>query len=215
MSVLYLCHTHTEMSIPNANLCFGFISDTKPARGLVRVEFRDETDEGSTEEGGTDKPLVSNWIPISVRKTKYDKETFPYDIGEQVWCVMDEFLEYGIVGGSLCSDEDLPDGAGDDIFRTLFKDGSYEQFDRSSGDRSLFYKGTYKVSTDAGALYRMQDKHIIKNASETWATLLKDILDFLQSAIYTNGSGPATMVDPGSITQLTLLKTRAAALFQA
>lgn len=171
------------------HLKFGFISDIDPANGLVKVAFPDETDEGGTADGGTDKPLVSDWLPISTRKSLKDKETFPFDVDEHVWCIMDEYLEYGICCGALFNETDLPDGAGEDIYRLLYKDGSYEQFDRSNGNKTVFYKGTYLMKTDAGAEIEMTDKVKFKTGSESLHDLLKDMLTYITQATFTNGAG--------------------------
>lgn len=176
---------HTNITV---NLSFGYISDIDPSTGRVKVEFREHTDEGSLE-GSIDKTLVSDWIPISVRKSLKDKETFPYDVNEHVWCIMDEYLEYGVCCGSLYNDTDAPDGAGLDIHRLLFKDGSYEQLDRSSGNKTVFYKGYYQASTNGGAIHKMDSKHKIDTGSESLHTLLKDIVTKIGLMTFTNGGG--------------------------
>lgn len=172
------------------NLVFGYISDIDPTNGLVKVEFADHTDEGAID-GGVDKTLVSDWIPISTRKSLKDKHTFPYDVNEHVWCIMDEYLEYGICCGAIFNETDLPNGAGADIYRDFFHGGSYEQLDRSSGNKELFYKGTYKNSTQDGALHQMSDKHKIATSSESLHDLLKDIVTKMAAMSFTNGGGLA------------------------
>jgi phage baseplate assembly protein gpV len=192
------------------NLAFGFISDIDPTNGKVKVTFPDETDEG-TLEGGSDTPLVSDWIPISTRKSLADKETFPYDVNEHVWCIMDEYLEYGVCCGALFNETDLPDGAGADIYRLLYKDGSYEQFDRSAGNKTLFYKGNFKTSTNAGADFEMTNKVKIANSSESAHDLLKDILTKIQAMTFTNGGGITGA--PNNVADFIALGTRVDNLF--
>lgn len=192
------------------NLSFGYISDIDPVNGKVKVEFREETDEGSLE-GGADTPLVSDWLPISIRKSLSDKETFPYDVNEHVWCIMDEHHEYGICCGALFNETDLPDGAGQDIYRLLYKDGSYEMFDRSTGNKDFFYKGSIKASTNAGADFEMTDKVKISNGSENVHTILSDIISKIKLMTFTNGGGLTGATN--NIADFTLLQTRIDNLF--
>lgn len=145
-----------------AHLAYGFISEVIPEKGMARVEFREhDTNEDNS-------PLVSQPMPISVRKSQDDKETFPYDIGEQVWCIMeDENYENGIIGGALYNDEDLPDGAGPDIYRIKFKDGSYVEFDRSSGNYTLHLKGDYILETDGDASVHTDGNTVFNGGSNS------------------------------------------------
>lgn len=166
--------------ICNPHLCFGFISDIDPAKGLVRVEFAEDDDVPDSESDA--KTLVSDWLPVSVKKSLNDKETFPYDVNEHVWCIMDEHCEYGIVGGCLYNTEDVPDGeAGADVFKMLFKDGSFDKLDRSSGD--------WKRSSSAGAFHEIKDKHTITAGTENLRTLLKDMNAAMKAMTFTNTGG--------------------------
>lgn len=184
----------------------GLICDIDPPTGTVRVQFDADDDDADTPTS-----LVSDWLPILVRKAQNDKETFPFDVGEQVCCLMDEFGDTGVCLGALYNSVDAPDGAGDDIYRILYKDGSFEQFDRSAGNKSIFYKGIYDAKTNAGAEHRMQSKHTIKNTAENLATIASDLMDAINAMTFTNGAG--TTGPPNNLATFNLIKTRLSNLF--
>lgn len=153
----------------NAHLAYGFISEVLPDKGMARVEFREhDTNEDS-------KPLVSQPLPVSVRKSQDDKETFPYDIGEHVWCIMEgDGYDNGVIGGALYNATDLPDGAGPDIYRISFKDGSYDEFDRANGNRTIHVTRHARIEAEgdveliAGENIRMQaDTNVLIDADDT------------------------------------------------
>lgn len=81
-------------------LKFGYITEVNADKGTVRVNF-------------TDDGIVSSPLPVSVPASKKDKYSFPFQINEQVWCLMDDNCEYGVVGGAIYSKKDSPPaGAG-------------------------------------------------------------------------------------------------------
>lgn len=198
---------HQELT-DKASLCIGVISDYDPATGYVKVSF-DEDDDDDDVNGVT--ILVTDWIPLLTRRSQNDKEIFPMDIGEQVACIYNWDIEQGVCLGALFNDSDAPDGGGNDIYNILFKDGSSEKFDRSSGDRTLFYKGTYKVSTDGGGEIDVSDKLVIKNSSEDLKTLMTDIVNACIAQTYTNGGG--VTVGPNNTPTFTNFLTRINNLF--
>jgi phage baseplate assembly protein gpV len=191
-----------------AHLYVGLISDTDPAKGKVRVKFDADTDDDDDDNPAV---LVSDWIPFIVRKSQNDKETFPFDINEQVWCVMDEFCEEGIVIGATYNDTDKPDGAGNNIYRILYKDGSYEQFDRSSSIKTNYYKEKLHNETGGGAIHEMTSKHSIKNTSDSVQSIFSDMMDMMKLMTFTNGAG--TTGPANNITVMDSLKTRFNNLF--
>lgn len=79
-------------------LKFGYITELDVTKGMVRVNF-------------TDLGIVSNLLPVSVPASKEDKYSFPFAINEHVWCLMDDNCEFGVVGGAIYSNKDVPDGS--------------------------------------------------------------------------------------------------------
>jgi len=110
---------------------FGVISEVK--KGFVRVAFEDDD-------------IVSNWLPVMVRKSLTDKESWPYEIQEHVFCMMDENCEYGIVQGAVYNDVDTPDaGEAAGIFRKKFSDGTILQYDKGTHEFKADIKGKAKI----------------------------------------------------------------------
>lgn len=175
-----------ELISDKASLSIGVIKAYDPVKGLVQVEFDDEDDDD--DENPT--KLVSDWIPILVRKSQNDKETFPYDEGEQVACLYNWDIDQGVCLGALFNDTDTPDGGGNDIYRILFKDGSYEMFDRVAGNRTLFYKGDFKTSNEAGAEVSTGGAKLkIGNQEDSAKSILKDLIALCKQMTFTNGGG--------------------------
>lgn len=114
---------------------FGFISEVK--KGFVRVSFEDDG-------------IVSAWLPVMVQRSLNDKASWPFEIKEHVFCMMDEHLEYGIVQGAIYSDEDEPDDdEGTGRFRKLFSDGSFIEYDKNTHVLTANIQGKIKaIATD-------------------------------------------------------------------
>lgn len=83
------------------HLRFGIVQDVD--KGKVKVRFEEDD-------------LVSDWLPVSVPQTKSAKIYHKPVVGEHVYCIMDEHMEYGVVGGSVYSDRDAEPNNGDSLF---------------------------------------------------------------------------------------------------
>jgi phage baseplate assembly protein V len=140
-----------------AHLEFGYISNIDTTKGRVRVKL-DADDDVDTE-----NKLVSEWLPVLVRKSLQDKETFPFDVNEHVAVLFeDEHSEKGIVLGAIYDDTILPNGAGADIYRVFFANGDSVQYNRSTGKYDVNLTGDIditggaKVSVDAASEVKIQ-----------------------------------------------------------
>lgn len=110
---------------------FGTISEVK--KGFARVQFADDD-------------IVSNWLPVLVRRSLNDKDSWPYEINEHVFCMMDETCEYGVIQGAVYSEADEPDtneGAGK--FRKLFSDNSFIEYDKTTHILTANIQGKIKA----------------------------------------------------------------------
>lgn len=110
---------------------FGIISEVK--KGFARVQFQEDD-------------IVSNWLPVMVGRSLTDKDSWPYEVQEHVFCMMDENCEYGIIQGAVYSDEDTPDaneGAGK--FRKLFSDNSFIEYDKNTHVLTANIQGKIKA----------------------------------------------------------------------
>jgi len=148
---------------------FGTISEVK--KGFARVLFADDD-------------IVSNWLPVLVSRSLNDKASWPYEIDEQVFCMMDERCEYGIIQGAVYSDEDLPDdyeGAGK--FRKLFSDGSFIEYNKNTHILTANIQGKIKaiatddieVTTDADILATAAGDIVAEATGNINATATGDI----------------------------------------
>lgn len=152
-------------------LKFGTISDIDPSRGVVRVNLDDDE-------------IVTNWIPVSVPKTKGDEIGFPYDVNEHVWCIMDEHCENGVVGGSLYDSSNKPTLGNENLFYVKFKDGTVIKYDRQS------HKLTATIDS---AVYELDGNgHKIAVGSETLKKIISDLIDAINAITVTTPSGPST-----------------------
>lgn len=132
---------------------YGTISEVKP--GYARVNFDDDE-------------IVSDWLPVVVRKSLTDKESWQLEINEHVACVMDvhiddegvlhESCDVGVIIGAIASDEDVPDpGEAAGKFRKLFTDGTLIEYDKDAGKLTVDVKGeisakaTGDISVDTDA----------------------------------------------------------------
>lgn len=124
-----------------------------------------------------DDDIVSNWLPVMVRKSLSDKESWPYEIQEHVFCMMDECLEYGIVTGAIYNDEDLPDeDETEGKFRKKFSDGSIIEYDKNAHKLTVDIQGeiigkaTTKITAQSPIIEATATTKITADAPEVKAT---------------------------------------------
>lgn len=113
-------------------LKFGKIDAIQPETGRARVRFEDNG-------------MVSDWIPVVVRKSKADKDFFMFDVGDHVACSMDEHCENGIIHGAIYDDANKPSGVTGDTVGVEFSDGSKVTFDRATGKYTIDMKGEVTI----------------------------------------------------------------------
>lgn len=113
-------------------LRFGIISEIDASKGLARVSFEEDD-------------FVSDWLPVSVPNSLKNKDEVWFDVNEPVWCIMDENLENGIIGGAYYHAGNLP-AAGDENIRSVtFEDGTSVQYDRSSHTLTIQSEGNITI----------------------------------------------------------------------
>lgn len=112
----------------------GIVVESKP--GFARVRFHDIDG------------LVTAWLPVIHPKTLQDKVVWTLDVGEQVSCLLDEFMEDGCILGAIYSDPDTPPVSSKDKFHLAFKDGGSIEYDRASGAMTVVCKGVVNVTAD-------------------------------------------------------------------
>lgn len=115
----------------------GIVAEARP--GFARVRF-DDLD-----------GLTTAWLRVIHPKTLEDKVVWTLDVGEQVSCLLDEYMENGCILGAGYSDADAPPVESMDKFRIQFKDGGSFEYDRSSGAMNIVCKGVANLTADGPA----------------------------------------------------------------
>ena len=148
-------------------LKFGFITEIDHSKGFVRVNFADDD-------------IVSSPLPVSVPASKKDKYTFPFSINEQVWCLMDENSEFGVVGGAIYSEKDKPpQEATEDKLITDMNEGTFRvEIDKASG------------------------KFKISNSDVSLKELFDDLKILIENLKVKTSSGPSVGLLPDTINRL-------------
>lgn len=114
-------------------LKYGIVSEVK--KGFVRVFF--EEDE-----------IVSDWLPVMVRKSKSEKESWQLEENEHVVCLVDQHCEEGVVIGAIPNEQDTPDpGEAKGKFRKKFSDGTVFEYDVNSHKMTVDVKGQLEAKT--------------------------------------------------------------------
>lgn len=115
------------MAIYRNGAC-GIVTEVGPDG--ARVKF--EEDDGH----------VSDILPILVRKTLTDKESWQLEINEQVFCMMDDKFDEGIIIGALPNTSDPADpGQAEGKFRKKFSDGTEIEYDKNTSTLTVDVKG--------------------------------------------------------------------------
>jgi phage baseplate assembly protein V len=113
-------------------LLYGYISECDPAKGLARVEFRQDG-------------IVSDWLPMAVTNSKDNKYTFAFDINEHVCCLMEDNMSNGVI---LCAIYDSTNEAGGnkDKVKITFSDGGSVEYDRASSKLTIDTSGEVDIT---------------------------------------------------------------------
>lgn len=118
-----------------SKLRFGNITEVNPDNCYARVKF-------------TDDEIVSAPLQILVRAALVDKDSFTFEINEQVAVIMDDNSEEGVILGAIFNDKTKPDGGGTGIFRMLFGDGTFMQYDKNTHKYEVNVKGDVAITAE-------------------------------------------------------------------
>jgi phage baseplate assembly protein V len=150
----------------------GYISEVKPENGTAKVEFRQDG-------------ITSDWLSVCVPGTLNNKYSFPYEIGEQVVCLMDENCEQGEIIGARYNKSDKPGEFGPSVTAVKYKDGSVVKYDSSSHEFTLKVGDSQFVVSQAGGFR-------IKKGGETLYGIINDLLTQLTTETHTGNLGYPT-----------------------
>jgi phage baseplate assembly protein V len=81
-----------------------------------------------------------------------DQVSFPFNVNEHVWCLMDENCEYGVIGGAIYDEQNKPSGAAAGKLRIAFADNSTIEYDRNSHILSLDIKDKVDIKCNEANL---------------------------------------------------------------
>lgn len=112
----------------------GIVEARDPASCKCRVRFPDLDN------------MVTDWLPVGQKKTLRDKEYWLPDEGEQVACMMDDNLEFGVIVCAIYSDADPPPVNSPDKCHKTFEDGTFIEYDRASHQLTVNVQGDVIVT---------------------------------------------------------------------
>lgn len=122
----------------NGMIRVGVVTAQEPEKGAARVEFKDRSE------------LVSYELPIMVKQTLKNKDSYMPDIGEHVTCVfLPNGLEQGFILGAFYSKVDTPINTDPNRRRTDFEDGAYHYYDRSEHVHKTHYQDGSEITYEA------------------------------------------------------------------
>lgn len=97
---------------------------------------------------------ITYWLPIMQHKTKDDKFYWLPDVGEQVVVAFyQDDWDTGIILGSCYNQQDLPP-ASEDKFIIKFKNGSYIEHDRQTGNIKIKATGNIQIEADGDVIIK-------------------------------------------------------------
>jgi phage baseplate assembly protein V len=168
-------------------LKYGIVSDVK--KGFVKVSL--EEDE-----------IVTDWLPVLVRKSKSQKESWQLEVQEHVICLMDEHCNDGICIGAIPNDEDQPDpGESPGKFRKKFSDGTEIEYSvishvlKANVSGNLVAKATGNAEIEAGQ--NLNGKAALKAIVEAPAIELIGNVKITGTATITGALSAATIATTG------------------
>lgn len=147
----------------------GFISEIKPEDGTARVEFREDG-------------ITSDWLSIVTRGTSGNKDYFPFEIGEQVVCLMDEHCEEGEILGARYNSKDKPGESGPSVTAVKYKDGSVVKYDSDAHEFTIKVGESEFVVNQVGGFR-------IKKGGESLHAILNDLFTQLTTETHTGNLG--------------------------
>ena len=160
----------------------GIVKAAKP--GFARVQFPDLDG------------LLSDWLPLVVKKSLKDRECLTLDVGEHVACILDENFEAGCVLGAIYSDADKAPVESPDKMHFSFFDGGLFEYDRSSGTLTIVTTGPVNVTAEGPVTVKAPKVTI--DAPQTTCTgnlLVKGKLTYQGGMAGSGGAGAAAVID--------------------
>lgn len=141
---------------------FGKISEIIPDKGLARVDFKGDS-------------VVSAPLPCLVKKSKSIKESYPFEINEEVACLMNDDLRTGVILGAIYNKDTSPAITDENEFGIDYGLSGLEKFNKTTGLKTI-KAGKFKIVNDTESLH----------------AILNDILTQIQAITVTGNLGYPT-----------------------
>ena len=126
-----------EQAETGAHGRFGYVSAYDPERHMARIRFADKDN------------LVSDWLPVAIPNTKKNKDEFPLDVDEHVFCMfLGNGLETGIVLSSIFDNKNKPLVKDQDIRVTTFEDETQFSYDRKKHFWKIHFMDGTEITYD-------------------------------------------------------------------
>jgi len=138
-------------------LRFGIITEVNPQKCYARVTFSDDG-------------IVSAELQILVRAAVKDKDSFTFEINEQVAVLMDENSEEGVILGAVFNDKTQPDGGGKGIFRMKFGDDTAIEYNRETHKYLIDVKGDVDIKAEGDVNIEAETATVTAQTVEVDAT---------------------------------------------
>lgn len=164
----------------------GHISETKP--GFARVFLPGEDG------------IVTDWLAVCFPFTMGDKAIWTLPLQAQVACLMDEYLDEGVIIGCTYNDEDAPPEVDENMFKIIFEDGTELSYDKSAHELKATVSG--KVTVNATGPIDAATTGALKAKAGTTATVEAPIIQ-LNGNVTVSGTlaaGAVTINGTGTIT---------------
>ncbi len=120
------------------HLVYGLVTEWKA--GFARVQL-------PTYDDGEGNGIVTDFLPIIKLRSFNDDENWPYEVNEQVACMVDRFCKTGVILGAISSDADPADAdAAVGKWRKKFSDGTVMEYDKGA------HKYTLNITDSSGEM---------------------------------------------------------------
>lgn len=104
--------------------------------------------------------MESYWLPVLQERVQDDQMVYWLDVDDFVAILADERLEWGVVLGCLYSEKNPPPITSKDRYYRRFSDGSFIDFDRTTGVLTLEATDRINITAPNGV-------HITNSTSES------------------------------------------------
>lgn len=156
----------------------GKVTALLPEKGMVRVEFGDRSE------------LVSYELPVVVKQTLKNKDSYMPDIGEHVTCMfLGNGVEQGFVLGAIYSDADTAANTDPNKRGVTFEDGTEVYYDRVANKLNIIVAGNGLVEVTCKEATINADTSVLVDTPQATFTGAVTVQGLFTYQAGMNGSG--------------------------